>query len=108
MTDSSFQVVFEVGRFVRRRDGACHRRMSDEPFQEKLRPGSTAEFRRPFGQRFCADPAEKIAAAKWPINNNGDLSILRQRQNTFLGFTLHERIVDLKKIEALAAQDLFE
>src|SRR5207244_9498639 len=53
--DAATHIVFEMLNIVRRRNGEGHRRMSDDPFQKKLRPGSALKFRREIGQRLSAD-----------------------------------------------------
>src|SRR5438477_11338842 len=77
--DAATHIVFEMLNVVRRRNRAGNRRMSDDPFQEKLRPGSAVEFSREIRQRFSADATEKIAAAKRTIHNDGDAALLRER-----------------------------
>ena len=76
--DAATHIVFEVLNIVRCRNGAGHRRMGDDPFQKKLRPGPAIKFRREIGQRLSADATEKIAAAKRTINNDGDAMLLRE------------------------------
>src|SRR5206468_6456585 len=67
----------------------------------KLRPRAEIKFRRPVRQRFRTHFAEQIAGSKWPIRDHGDAALLSQRQNAFLGFSFHQRIIDLEKIELL-------
>ena len=88
-------------RLVRCRNHAGDRRVRDDPFQKKLRPGSTIELGRPIGQCFRADATEKIASAEWTIDDDGNRSILGQRQDALLGFALHQRVINLEKIQLL-------
>src|SRR4051812_20183335 len=107
-TNPASHIVLEMARIIGRRDRAGHGWVRDDPFQEKLRPGSAVEFLGPFRQRFRSDSAEKIAAAEWTIDDHGHLLILRQRQNPRLGFAFHDRIVDLQEIELLGAQHFLD
>ena len=49
-SDAGLDVVFKMKRVVGRGNGAGDGRIGDNPFQEKLRPGSTIEFSGPIGQ----------------------------------------------------------
>ena len=50
---------------------------------------------------------KRVTAAEWTINDHSNTALLRKRQNPFLRFAFHQRIVDLHEIELLAAHDLF-
>src|SRR5437773_10629562 len=82
-------VVFKMLRLASRWDGAGHGWIGNDPFQKKLRPGSTIEFRRPFGQLFGAHTIEEVTATEGAIDDHRDGALLRQRQNLFFGFAFH-------------------
>ena len=84
MTDTGLHIILEMARIVRCRNRAGDGGMCHDPFQEKLRPGSTIGFRRPAGQRDSADATKQIASAKGAIHNDGNFPLLRQRKNPLL------------------------
>jgi hypothetical protein len=72
----------------RGRDGAGHCRMSNDPFQEKLRPRPAIEFAGPIGQRFRSDAREQIATTEGPIGEDRDSAILGEGKDLFLRLAL--------------------
>src|SRR5205814_7344265 len=87
-------IIFEVTRIVRRRNCTSHRRVCQNPFQEKLSPGSAVKLRRPFWQRLCSNPLEKIASAKWAIDDYGNSPFLRERKNSLFRLPFHDRVIE--------------
>jgi hypothetical protein len=104
---SRLHVVVQMPHIIRGGNCTGDGRMRHDPFQEKLRPGSTIELGRPIGQRFRPHASEDIAATKRAIDDDGDATLLRERQNFLLRLALHDGIIDLEKIELLAAQNFF-
>ena len=64
--------------------------MRQDPFQKKLCPGSTIEFCRPIGQRFCPYAPEEVAAAEGPVHEHSHAPFFRERQKALLGFAFHD------------------
>src|SRR4029453_5936673 len=92
-----------MARFSSRWDGAGHGWISNDPFQEKLRPRSTIQFGRPFWQRFGTHTIEEIAASERSINDHRDSAFLSERQNALFRFAFHDRVVNLDKIKLFVA-----
>ena len=88
--DAGLHIVFQMTSLARSWDCARHGRMRDDPFQEKLRPGMTIEFRGPLRQRLLAHAREEIAAAERAIHNDSHPAILGERQDLFFGLTLEQ------------------
>src|SRR5712691_5914994 len=92
---AGFQVVQHVLRLGGAGNGAGHRGMGHDPFQEKLRPARDAELRRPPRQRFPFDAPEERALGEGPVDDHRDAQRPRQRKNPLLRVALGEGIIDL-------------
>ncbi len=95
-----------MGGFAGRGNCAGHRRVGHDPFQEKLRPRAGLKFRGPIRHWFGAHLVEKISCAKGPVCQDGDPPIACQWQNPLRSFRLQKRVIDLDKIELLAANEI--
>src|ERR1700726_2813808 len=84
---------------------ASDRGMAQDPFEEELGPRFAVEFGGPFREWLRAHPAEQITAPEWPVDDHRYLALLRQGQNALFRLPLHNRVIDLEKIEFFAAQD---
>src|SRR5712691_528024 len=98
------QVVQHVLRLGGAGNGAGHRGMGRNPFQEKLRPARDAEFRRPRRQRFPFDAPEQRALGEGPVHDHRHPEIARQREDVLFGIALAERVVNLHEIVLLRPQ----
>src|SRR2546423_994397 len=67
-------VVFEMLGMAGRGKGAGPRRMRDDPFKKKLRPGAAIESPRPLRQWLRAPPRKQIAPPKGPVDDDRHLS----------------------------------
>src|SRR5229473_3660913 len=98
------QVVQHVLRLAGSGNGAGHRGMGRDPFQEKLRPARDAELRRPRRQRFPFDAPEQHALGEGPVHDHRHAEIARQREDVLFGIALAERVVNLHEIVLLRLQ----
>src|SRR5262245_26768972 len=88
-----------------RRDGAGHRRMRDDEFENDLRPARATDLCGPRGQRMALDPSEQLAFAKWPVNDHADAAVPRQRKDTIFDLAVENVVGDLNEVERLGSHD---
>src|SRR5262245_57155903 len=88
-----------------RRDGAGHRRMRDDEFENDLRPAPATDLCGPPGQRTVLDLSEQLALAKWPVNDHADAAVPCQRQDTIFDLAVENVVGDLNEVERLGTHD---
>ena len=80
------------------RDGAGHRRVRHDPFEEVLRPALDSELACPCRQRLALHASEQGAFGERAVRDHGDLHVPRKRQETLFRVPFAERVVDLQEI----------
>src|SRR5262249_1519892 len=89
-----------------RRDGAGHRRMRDDEFENDLRPARATDLCGPSGQRMALDLFEQLAFAKWPVNDHADPAVPRKWKDTIFDLAVENVVGDLNnEVERLGSHD---
>src|SRR5688572_16713306 len=90
------EVVGHVLRVAGAGDGAGHRGVRDDPFEEVLRPALDAELRGPRRQGFAFGAPEERAFGERAIDDDRHVPFGGERKDALFGFALAERVVDLQ------------
>jgi len=80
--------------------------MSEDPFEEELRPARAADLLGPRGQRLAAHAAEHRPLREWPVDDHRGAAVGRSGGKAPIGLGLGKRVVHLDEIDVSGLDDL--
>lgn len=90
------------------RNGAGHRRMRDDEFEEELCPVGAVELPRPGGKRMVLEQVEQLLAAERTVNDHAEAAVSGQRQETLFGLAVEDVVGELHEVERHAPHHPFD